>query len=163
MDYTLIKDSKGIEDALLYLHNALAVGLDIETTSLFPREGEISLIQLSDGIKTYIIKFWDSYVQSDSLQLLIPFLEAEKPRKIIQNLKFESTWFQSKLDCDINGAFDTYLAGKLVDMPSDCKLDTLLEKYLGVVVSKEEQRSNWSGKLTKEQLEYAARDAFHPC
>src|SRR5574343_52449 len=153
MIYTLIKDEKGIADALLYLQNAKSVGLDIETTSLQPRNGEISLIQLSDGDKVFIIdcieldgrysrdaisalsledaeKFWKTYEQSKSLQLLIPFLENEKPRKVVQNLKFEATWFQEKLGCDINGAFDTYLAGKLLDMPSDCKLDTLLAKYL---------------------------------
>lgn len=184
MDYTLVKDRQGIIDALAYLQNALAVGLDIETTALHPRHGEISLIQLSDGVKVFIIdcielegrylrgvisslsiddaaKFWKSYKQAESLQLLIPFLESERPRKVVQNLKFEATWFQEKLGCEINGAFDTYLAGKLLDMPSDCKLDTLLEKYLSIAVSKEEQKSNWSGKLTKEQMEYAARDAFH--
>lgn len=184
MDYTLIKDKQGIAEALLYFQNKLAVGVDIETTSLQPRDGQISLIQLSDGEKVYIIdcieldgrylrsvisslgvedaeKFWKSYKQSESLKLLIPFLEGEKPRKVIQNLKFEATWFQEKLGCEINGAFDTYLAGKLLDMPSDCKLDTLLHKYLSVAVSKEEQKSNWSGKLTKEQMEYAARDAFY--
>ena len=184
MDYELIKTRAGIVEALKYLENSTATGLDIETTALHPRHGEISLIQLSDREKVYIIdcieldgrylrsvisslgvedaeKFWRSYKQSESLKLLIPFLEGEKPRKVIQNLKFEATWFQEKLGCEINGAFDTYLAGKLLDMPSDCKLDTLLHKYLSVAVSKEEQKSNWSGKLTKEQMEYAARDAFY--
>lgn len=184
MDYNLITARKGIEEALKYLANCTAAGLDIETSSLFPRHGEISLIQLSDGQKTFIIdcieldarysrekisslsiddakKFWGEYKQSEYLNLLIPFLEAERPRKIIQNLKFEATWFQEKLGCEINGAFDTYLAGKLLDMPSDAKLDTLLEKYLKVTVSKEEQKSDWSGKLSTEQLEYACRDAFH--
>lgn len=184
MDYELIKTTQGIIDSLKYLQNSVAAGLDIETTALQPRHGEISLIQLSDGVKVFIIdcieldgrylrgvisslsiddaaKFWKSYKQAESLQLLIPFLESERPRKVVQNLKFEATWFQEKLGCEINGAFDTYLAGKLLDMPSDCKLDTLLEKYLSIAVSKEEQKSNWSGKLTKEQMEYAARDAFH--
>lgn len=184
MDYTLVNTGEGIKDALLYLQNATADGLDIETTSLAPRDGEISLIQLSDGVKIFVIdcieldgrysrdaiyklsvdekeKFWEDYVQAESLKLLIPFLEAEKPRKVVQNLKFEATWFQEKLGCEINGGFDTYLAGKLLDMPADAKLDALLERYLGVTVSKEEQKSDWSGKLTKEQLEYAARDAFH--
>lgn len=184
MTYKLIKTEMGIRDALSYLSNTKFVGLDIETTSLAPRDGEISLIQLSDGKETYIIdcieldgrysrekisslsisekqEFWKEYKQADSLKLLIPFLENENPRKVIQNLKFEATWFQEKLDCEIIGAFDTYLAGKLLDMPSDAKLDSLLEKYLKVDVSKEEQKSDWSGKLTDSQLMYAARDASY--
>lgn len=184
MKFDLIKDRQGIIDCLAYFDNTDAAGVDIETTSLAPRDGEISLIQISDGVKTFIIdaveldgrysrdtiskldiddkkKFWKDYKQSESLKELFPFLEAERPRKVVQNLKFEATWFQEKLDCEINGAFDTYLAGKLLDMPSDCKLDTLYAKYLDLEISKEEQKSDWSGKLTTEQLEYAARDAFY--
>ncbi len=164
MDYTLVNTEQGIRECLAFLQNTAADGLDIETTALAPRDGEISLVQLSDGVKVFVIdaieldgrysrdaisklsidekeKFWEDYVQAESLKLLIPFLEAEKPRKVVQNLKFEATWFQEKLGCEINGGFDTYLAGKLLDMPADAKLDALLERYLGVTVSKEEQKS----------------------
>lgn len=186
MKYKLINTSKGIQEALESLKDNVAIGIDIETTSLAPRDGEISLIQLSNGVRdtTYIIDVIEldgsgsrtaiskmsleeksdrlkNYKAPEGLKLLIPFLEADKPRKVIQNAKFELTWFKEVLGCEINGIFDTYLAGKLVNMESDCKLDTLLQVHLGITVSKEEQKSDWSGVLTKEQLEYAADDAFN--
>lgn len=185
MKFKIIKTEQGIKDALPLLLNSIAIGLDSETTDLHPRDGEISLVQLSDGTdNTFIIdaieldgrysreaiskmtlderkEFFKTYKQADSLKLLIPFLEAEKPRKVIQNSKFEISWFHEKLGCEINGVFDTYLSGKLLDMISDAKLNTLLEKYLKIEISKEEQKSDWAGVLSKEQLEYAARDAFH--
>src|SRR5439155_9841033 len=40
-----------------------------------------------------------------------------------------------------------------------CKLAECSERYLGRVLDKELQRSDWSGALTEQQLAYAARDA----
>jgi len=43
--------------------------------------------------------------------------------------------------------------------PSRFNLDTLAQHYLDETIPKDEQKSNWSGNLTKSQLQYAANDA----
>jgi ribonuclease D len=37
-------------------------------------------------------------------------------------------------------------------------LDSVVKRYLKKELSKEQQRSNWGGDLSKEQLDYAAND-----
>src|SRR5262249_4786114 len=40
-----------------------------------------------------------------------------------------------------------------------CSLAACAERYLAQVLDKAEQHSDWSGELTREQLDYAAQDA----
>lgn len=189
----LVKTREDFDVLLEFLNNSSAIGFDIETTGLFPRESEISLLQFSDGESIFIVdavelegrynrsdippmrpsgkkgvihtpeseEWWSKYTQSDLLKLLIPFLESTSIKKIIQNLKFESSWAQEKIGCDINGAFDTFIGARLLDTLQNYKLDTLLHVYLGVAISKEEQLSDWSSSLMQEQYEYAARDVYY--
>lgn len=162
MTYKLVTTADGIKNALQDLAGCPAVALDIETTSLSPRDGEIRLIQLSDGAgRNYIVDTF-KLDNKETLKLFVPFFEAERPRKIIQNLKFEASWMQAKLGCDINGTFDTYIASRLIDDSCNSKLDEVLKKYLDIEISKEEQRSDWSvNELSESQMEYALTDVIH--
>src|SRR6266487_2173228 len=57
---------------------------------------------------------------------------------------------------------DTMLAGQLLGAGLDgqrYRLADLAQRYLGVELDKTEQVSDWSGELTADQLDYAARDA----
>jgi DNA polymerase I-like protein with 3'-5' exonuclease and polymerase domains len=161
MDYSIIHTDADIRNALNTLSNAKAIGFDLETTHLYARHGNIRLVQMSDGDKTYIIDCY-KLANMQMLNILKPFLEAELPRKIIHNSKFEHHWINSKLNCRIKGVFDTYLAAKLIDTRKDCKLDEVLLKYNGIEIEKDLQKSDWSQiYLTPEQYEYAALDVFH--
>ena len=161
MNYKVIFTEQEIRRALGIVSKAPAVGLDIETTDLFARHGEIRLIQLSDGFNTFVIDCY-KLPSKDLLKILVPFLTEDRPRKIIHNSKFEHHWISSKLECSINGVFDTYLAAKLIDMSKDSRLDEVLDRFLGIAVSKEEQKSNWAAnELTKSQLDYAAKDVIY--
>jgi DNA polymerase I-like protein with 3'-5' exonuclease and polymerase domains len=58
--------------------------------------------------------------------------------------------------------FDTMLAAQVLDggnyAPS-YSLEAVVERYLDESLDKSQQRSDWSGELSRSQLEYAARDA----
>ncbi len=162
MDYKIINTAEDISKALSKLKEVGAVGLDIETTSLSPRDGKIRLIQLSDGDDLNYIIDVRHLENPKSLKLLIPFLVADRPRKVIHNGKFEELWFQEVLGCEINGVFDTYIASRMLDTKMKAKLDEVTLKFLGVELDKEEQKGNWDvDALTKSQLEYAIRDAYY--
>ena len=161
MNYKLVTTATGISEAISSFEGVHAVALDLETTALNSREGKIRLIQLSDGEdRNYIIDVF-KLGNPDAIKLLIPFLESEAPRKIIHNSKFELHWTQTVLGCDINGVFDTYIAARIINNLSKGKLDAVLKEYLDIEVSKEEQRSDWSGELSESQLEYAITDVIH--
>jgi DNA polymerase-1 len=55
---------------------------------------------------------------------------------------------------------DTLLLARLLAAGTHdrCSLEACCERYLGQTVNKTEQRSDWSGELSPEQLKYAARD-----
>ena len=58
--------------------------------------------------------------------------------------------------------FDTMLAAQVLDggnYAASYSLEAVVERYLDESLDKSEQRSDWSGKLSVAQLEYAARDA----
>jgi len=63
----------------------------------------------------------------------------------------------------VDSCWDTMLAAIVLDGVGPAKgrhtLQALAERFLGVNLPKEQQRSDWSGELSQEQLEYAARDA----
>src|SRR5262249_991583 len=78
-----------------------------------------------------------------------------------QNLKFDHQWLKYFLGTNLKTIFDTYIASILLDFEDKHDLATILNRYLNVSISKEEQKSDWSGVLTTSQLEYAARDINH--
>ena len=161
MSYELITTEEGVRRVCQCFANAPAVGLDFETTSFTPRDGVIRLIQISDGIKTFIIDLF-KLGQLGQLEPLKQFLRSPRPRKVIHNSKFEHIWVENYLGGEIQGVFDTYLGAKLVRMHEDCKLDEVINYYLNIEISKEEQTSDWSiPELSESQLIYAARDAVH--
>src|SRR5207249_10931670 len=61
--------------------------------------------------------------------------------------------------------FDTMLMNQLLGAGSpegrlnQSGLGVVVQRSLGLTVPKEEQRSQWDGTLSREQLAYAARDA----
>src|SRR5215207_10387238 len=115
---------------------------------------------------------------NESLAPLRRLLAAARPVKIGHNLKFDVKWvwhylgvelcgeFDSRADnkneVERGGLFDTLLASQLVsagEQEDRHSLASVSERYLGLPVDKTQQVSDWGGRLSAAQLEYAARDA----
>ena len=139
--------------------NAGVVALDTETTALHPKDGKLRLIQLAIPGYCFIL---DSF-RIDPL--LLESLFDGKTTIIGHNLAFDLRFLWSVGIRVPSGKklFDTMIAGQLLDAgllprPSH-SLAAMVSAYLGETLSKTEQTSDWSGELTTEQLQYAARDA----
>src|SRR5215207_4681492 len=115
---------------------------------------------------------------AESLAPLRRLLAATRPVKIGHNLKFDAKWVQHHLGVELcgdfdsradnkneverGGLFDTLLASQLVsagEQEDRHSLASVSERYLGLPVDKTQQVSDWGGRLSAAQLEYAARDA----
>lgn len=166
--FQLIKDAETLREACEKLKTEDFLGFDTETTELDPYDGQIRLVQLSNGRDTSVIDLMPFREKGDlkTLPELAPLrdlLAAPKPIKIAHNAKFDAKWVCHHLGTDINGIFDTLLASQIIAAGDQDRRHNLAEVanfFLGIEVDKSEQVSDWNApELTDSQIQYAAKDA----
>ena len=148
---------------LVHLHrlmNEPVVGLDIETAGpnpLVPHQGRIRLVQLASAEDVLVVDM-DKVAAID---ILHDILTDPKTLKVIHNAKFEVKFFLHCHHLVIKPLFCTYLASKLLAKGQAARhsLEETVRRYLGESMDKRLQNSDWSGNLSEEQIQYAARDA----
>jgi len=135
------------------------VGLDLETTGLNSRSDRVRLLSLAcdtidGGTFTYLV---DCFAVAPSLLWEIL---AEK-ELVIHNAAFD-LGFLGQLGFTPRAAVhDTMHLAQLLVAGTHEKvtLAVCCKRWLGRDLDKAEQKSNWSGELTQEQVSYAALDA----
>ena len=150
------------------LRRSSLLGFDTETTELDPYEGELRLLQFSDGKNTQVIDLRrfahpDGPGNNPDLAPVLDLLADPSITKIAHNAKFDAKWVKHHLGCEMNGIFDTFLASQLIaagDTDRRHSLADVAQFFTGVELDKTQQVSDWSAnELSHEQVEYAARDA----
>jgi DNA polymerase I-like protein with 3'-5' exonuclease and polymerase domains len=158
--YTLVTDEAGLAACLEDVERRQVVGLDTETTGLDPFTTRVRLVQLATRERVYVIDCFAFPALSNPR--LVAVLEAERPVKVLHNAKFDGRMLDHHARVRLRGIFDTYLASQIVSAGLSLggnSLKAVAERHLGVTLDKAEQLSDWSGELTRSQLEYAAEDA----
>jgi DNA polymerase-1 len=156
-DYRLVTTVEDLASVAKTLQSAEAIGVDIETTALSPRDGGVRLLQLATPEETFVIDVFEV----SNLSLLTEVLEGG-PVKVGHNLKFDYQFLHAMYGISLSPLFDTMLAAQILDggnYAASYSLEAVAERYLDESLDKSEQRSDWSGELSEAQLEYAARDA----
>lgn len=163
--YRLLTTEDTVRQACARLSTLDAIGLDVETTALETRKGELRLVQLSDGTNTDILDMNYFPLSRGVLTPLKTLLESPKIVKVLQNAKFDFMWLREKAGIELDTIFDTYLADLMVAAATvginayRHGLDDIVMRYLKKLMDKHEQRSDWSGTLSESQLNYADEDA----
>ncbi len=155
--YRLVTVAEDLAAIAKTLRNAEAIGVDIETTALSPRDGTVRLLQLATPDETFVIDVFEV----PDLSPLGEVLE-NGPVKVGHNLKFDFQFLQALHGISLSPIFDTMLAAQVLsggNYAASYSLDAVAERFLDEDLDKSEQRSDWSGELSASQLEYAARDA----
>lgn len=139
---------------------APVLGIDTDTTGLDPLRDTVRLVQIAaPGLPILIFDMWNADPPTSAyLQTLL----AGRAVKVFQNAKFDMKFLQQAGLPVAGRVFDTYLAAQLLRQKTRLMklgLDTLAQHYLSRDVSKDYQTSDWRGTLSREQYEYAARDA----
>jgi DNA polymerase-1 len=156
-DYRLVTTAEDLAAVAKALQSAEAIGVDIETTALSPRDGGMRLLQLATPEETFVI---DAFEVLD-LSPLTEVLEGGTV-KVGHNLKFDYQFLHAIYGISLSPLFDTMLAAQVLDggnYAASYSLEAVVERYLDESLDKAEQRSDWSGQLSEAQLEYAAQDA----
>ena len=156
-DYRLVTTAEDLAAVAKTLQGAEAIGLDLETTALSPRDGRARLLQLATPEDTFVV----DVSEAGDLSPLTEVLEGG-PVKVGHNLKFDYQFLDALHGVSLSPLFDTMLAAQVLDggnYAASYSLESVVERYLDESLDKSEQRSDWSGMLSEAQLEYAARDA----
>lgn len=137
------------------------LAIDTETTGLDPLKDRIRLVQIGAPGETPLLLDMFALKREKTISALNELLEDIGKTKLFHNAKFDLS-FLKVAGVNVEGSiFDTMLAEQLIISGlgnSSVKLSDLSLKYLNRPLSKEQQKSDWTGELSKEQLEYAARD-----
>jgi DNA polymerase I len=153
-----MKYLQGIEH-LHTLFNATTVAFDCETTGLQPVYGGLRLLQLAalDRMPV-VIDCWD--LEEHHWQDLEEFFSLKR-YWLAHNAVFDLGWLQEHELYPEGDVLCTMLASRILTngLPNlKHGLQHVVKRYLKLEISKEEQRSDWTGDLTHSQLDYAAYD-----
>jgi DNA polymerase-1 len=157
---TLVTTQDQLAEVIADLRDVGLVALDLETTGLDPRKDSIRLLSLATKGVTYLVD-----CQSVDPAELYPIL-AERP-VVAHNALFD-LGFLSTLGFEVGKVVDTMILSQLLHAGSKVEplkrgqtshsLDSVVERELGLELDKTHQSGDWSGTLTPEMVEYAARD-----
>ena len=136
------------------------VAIDTETMGLNPARDRLCLVQLSSGNGIcYLVKIMDFRKKPKNL---LKLLNNKKVQKIFHFARFDVAVLKHTYKINIKNIYCTKIASKLARTYTDKHgYKDLCRELLNETISKVEQSSDWGGKLTKDQKEYAASDVLH--
>jgi len=149
---------QGIEH-LHTLDGASFVAFDVETTGLQPKFGGLRLLQLATVDQPPVVL--DCWQFSDEDWITLENFFTTERTWLAHNAVFDLGWLQEHEIYPEGQVLCSMLASRiLTNGLANVKngLQHVVRRYLGYEISKEEQRSDWSGDLSASQLEYAAKD-----
>lgn len=156
----IVNSSQALQQAVTELRQVGAVALDTEfirTDTFYPR---LALIQLSDGLSTWLI---DPLAFSEAeFSPLVELLIDEQVVKIIHSCSEDLEVLRYALGALPQPIFDTQVAAAFVGLGFSLSYQALVKEITGVELSKHETRSDWLQRpLSDAQLRYAAEDVHY--
>lgn len=164
VQYQLVNTNLELDKIIPELEKEQIISLDTEGNKLDPLTAKLFLLQIATKDKAYVID-----CQKVDISPLKPILEADRPLKLAQNAKFDYSILKAQRDISLGSVYDTMLAERIITcgISRDISLKSLADKYLGIKLDKtiretfaDPNNPALRGKFTKEQLDYAARDAI---
>jgi ribonuclease D len=154
----LIDHSRAFEHIRSILSKEEILGFDTETKPCFKkgRYHPVALLQLSTPEEAFLIRLNKVHLPG----FLIDILESRDVLKVGVALKDDLNGLKKIMDLEPEGFIDLQQFVKQFGI-EDNGLKKLVANVLGFRISKRSQTSNWEqDELTREQLEYAATDAW---
>jgi DNA polymerase I-like protein with 3'-5' exonuclease and polymerase domains len=157
--YLLVTSPEGLEAVAAALDDTGLVGLDTETTGLDPHRDRVRLLSLNldttDGGRF-------SYLVDCSALDPAPLWDRLAEKELVAHNALFDLAFLARLGFIPAGpVHDPMLLSRLLHAGINVRhrLADCAQREMGQSLDKAQQRSDWSGTLTAEQLAYAARDA----
>ena len=168
MTSTMIK--KPVESYSVYtgiselkrIRTSTSIAFDTETLQIQPEKGKLRLIQLGCNLTKSIVVIDCFDLTHEDWDILKQFFHSIDRFWLAHNAVFDLGWLQEHDIYPKGHVKCSFLANRLLyNGITGVKhgLDAVSKKHLDIVVSKEQQKSNWGAEiLSTEQLTYAAKD-----
>ncbi|HIF94753.1 MAG: HRDC domain-containing protein [Myxococcales bacterium] len=136
------------------------VAFDTEADSFYHYFDKVCLVQIATRKKCWLV---DPLTPEgpNMLEALAPVFASPKVRVLFHAAEYDI--YVLKRDCgfEFTNLFDTMVCAQLLGYPA-IGLAALVERHFGVVLPKEQQRSDWSRRpLSDNQQTYAASDVLY--
>ncbi|HXG91146.1 MAG TPA: DNA polymerase [Blastocatellia bacterium] len=158
--FTVVTTEAALKAALGAISSHPVIGVDTETTGLDPFRSRVRLLQIATPEHAFVFDLFEiAALDNPELRRL---LSETEPLKVFHNAKFDLKMLLYHFNLEVRGLFDCLLASQLLDAgrgESKHSLAAVTDKHLGQFVDKSMQVSDWSGRLSELQYEYAANDA----
>ncbi|MHB1425081.1 MAG: hypothetical protein ACYC3I_18065 [Gemmataceae bacterium] len=155
--YRLIVDALGLAEVEQAIRRSERIAIDTETTGLDPRRDRVRLIQLALESGVFIV---DVFAVNPTM--LWPALAGKE--LVLHNAAFDALFLQRLgLNFSTVTIHDTMILSVLLtagDFRQRNSLEAIAERHLDYTLDKTHQKSDWSGELTSDMLDYAGQDAI---
>lgn len=140
------------------LGRSRALALDSESDSLHHHREKVCLIQLADdGGRTWLV---DPLAVRD-LSALAPVVADPQVPKVLHGADYDVTTLKRDFGFAFAGIFDTMIAARFLGLPA-VGLQAVAQAELGIALSKDSQKDDWSRRpLSPVQERYAREDVRH--
>ena len=144
------------------IRTSTSIAFDTETLQIQPEKGKLRLIQLGCNLTKSIVVIDCFDLTHEDWDTLKQFFHSIDRFWLAHNAVFDLGWLQEHDIYPKGHVKCSFLANRLLyNGITGVKhgLDAVSKKHLNLIVSKEQQKSNWGADiLSTEQLTYAAKD-----
>ena len=144
------------------IRTSTSIAFDTETLQIQPEKGKLRLIQLGCNLTKSIVVIDCFDLTHEDWDTLKQFFHSIDRFWLAHNAVFDLGWLQEHDIYPKGHVKCSFIANRLLyNGITGVKhgLDAVSKKHLNIIVSKEQQKSNWGADiLSTEQLTYAAKD-----
>ena len=153
-----IRTPEALADAVRAIEGCRAVALDTESDSLYHHFEKVCLVQLAtDRGDAWLV----DTLEVRDLSALGPAMADASLVKVLHGADYDVTTLKRDFGFAFGGIFDTMIAARLLGR-TEIGLAAVARDELGVALSKENQKDDWSRRpLTPQQEAYALSDVLH--
>lgn len=155
MTYKLIVESRELKQIGDELEREKAIGVDLESDSMFHYQEKVCLLQISTRTTNILI---DTIALKD-LSPVERIFRNERILKVFHGADYDIRSLYRDFGIEVNNLFDTQIAARFLGF-REYSLASLLKDLIGVDVEKKYQKKDWSKRpLPIAMLDYAVRDS----
>ena len=146
--------------AEIMLDDKKSLAVDSEFSGLNVNRDKLYLVQISTGKNdAHIIQLNRENYNAPNLKRILSNKNIEK---IFHYARADMTFIKKYLNVNVENVTCTRTMSRLARSYSDQHgLKALVKEFLGIEISKQQQSSDFGGKLSDKQLNYAAKDVIY--